>query len=238
MGSARGSFTGALDRQGRILQARGGTLFLDELGDLALGNQIALLRFLQDRRLEPVGGRVSEPVDVRIIAATNRPLEVLIADGSFREDLFHRFAPPLSVPPLRDRRDEILPLARRWLRSRSRAAGVEEPHLAEDAAERLLAYDWPGNVRQLEALLSHALLLAKEEGISRELVESLLPGEAEPRGAPTSWEEWRRMRDDQERNWLRSLLARHDGRVTPAARAIGCPLTTLRDLVRRHGLVE
>lgn len=241
MGSVKGAFTGAVDRPGRITDAHRGTIFLDEIGDLALTNQVKLLRFLQDKQVTPVGGgRGPRVVDVRIIAATNRPIHELVTRGEFREDLLHRFAPPLVVPPLRERREEILPHAEAWLRSRARRAGVPVPRFSEDAVVFLESYPWPGNVRQLEAVVSHAVLLASSQRIGRALLESLVPVRGAAAGgtpdALTTWEAFRSWRDGRERAWLEALLARHDGRVSAAARDIEVPLSTLRSLLQRHDL--
>ena len=239
MGSVRGAFTGAVDRAGRVSEADGGTLFLDEIGDLALANQVKLLRFLQDKQVTPVGGRTRKLVDVRVIAATNRPIGELVARGDFREDLFHRFAPPLEVPPLRRRTDEILPHARAWLKPKARQAGVPVPELSDEACAFLTDYPWPGNVRQLEAVISHALLLATRRRIGQKLLASLVPPKPVVEDAPpTTWKEYRAQRDARERAWLEEMLAKNNQQLARTARAIDTPLSTLRSVLKRHGIRE
>jgi transcriptional regulator with GAF, ATPase, and Fis domain len=245
MGSVRGAFTGAVERTGRIVGAHRGTLFLDEIGDLPLLQQVKLLRFLQDRRVVPVGSARERTVDVRVIAATNRDLDAMTATGEFRRDLFHRFAPALRVPPLRERVEEILPLAEGWLAARAAARGGSAPHLTDDARVLLAGHDWPGNVRQLEMVLSHAALLAPRGRVDAAIVRSLLqpsadtgprPPAAAPAAGATTWDEWQRRCASEERAWVERLLERHDGVAEIAARASGCPASTLRFLMRRHGL--
>ena len=151
-GSVKGSFTGATeDRKGLFRQAEGGTLLLDELSEMPIDTQSKLLRVLQEKEVRPVGGRVSFKSDCRIIAATNRNPEEAIRDGKLREDLFYRIsAISLHLPPLRDRRDDVLPLARAFLSRFAAQADRILSDFSHDAAERLRRYDWPGNVRQLQ----------------------------------------------------------------------------------------
>ena len=246
MGSVRGAFTGALDRPGRILEAEQGTLLLDEIGDLDLGQQVRLLRFLQDRRVRAVGARTEREADVRIVAATNRPVHELVKAGAFRADLLHRFGPPLVVPPLRQRRSEILPLAEAWLASKARQRGLTPHRLTDDARNLLERHHWPGNVRQLQAVLSHALLIAKNRAIDRPLLEELLADSLEPASATPveppqpsagTLADFRAQLDAQEAAWLRAALERNGGNVDATARALDCPGTSLRHLLARHDLL-
>ncbi|MBE0599601.1 MAG: sigma-54-dependent Fis family transcriptional regulator [Desulfuromonadales bacterium] len=157
-GHSRGSFTGAMrDRKGKFELADGGTIFLDEVGELPLELQPKLLRVLQEMEIEPVGGHPCK-VDVRVVAATNRDLEELMAQGKFREDLFYRLAViPVVIPPLRLRREDIPPLIAHFLKKHGNGQSVE---ISQKAMDRLIAYDWPGNIRELENLIERSLILS------------------------------------------------------------------------------
>ncbi len=160
-GHARGAFTGAVrDQQGRVEAAEGGTLFLDEIGEIPPSIQTKLLRFLQDRDFERLGENRTRHADVRVIAATNRDLEAGVKDGVFREDLLYRLnVIEIHVPALRERREDILPLARRFLFSLTRKSHRSAPELSRAAGEALLSYDWPGNVRELRNAIERAVIL-------------------------------------------------------------------------------
>gem|GEM_PF-333854 len=169
-GHKKGSFTGAHhDKTGLFVAANGGTLFLDEIGELALNTQVVLLRSLQEKRVKPVGDIEEIAVDARIVSATHRPLEKLLKDGTFREDLYYRLnVIPISVPPLRDRGKDILILANHFLERQSLAVSLRSPEkrpmgFTEAAVQRLLAYDFPGNVRQLENMIERAIALCPDE---------------------------------------------------------------------------
>ncbi|ASW01566.1 sigma-54-dependent transcriptional regulator [Paraburkholderia aromaticivorans] len=161
-GHAKGAFTGAVtQRSGRIADANGGTLFLDEIGDLPLPMQAKLLRVIQERALTPVGSNASVAIDVRIVAATHRDLSAEVAARTFREDLFYRLnVIPIHLPPLRDRPDDILPLAAHFLAAATHLAGPART-LSGDAERRLLAYAWPGNVRELKNAMERVAALAR-----------------------------------------------------------------------------
>ena len=165
-GYEKGAFTGATAAHaGKFEQADHGTLLLDEISEMDLGLQAKLLRVLQEREVERIGGRKTLPLDVRVLATTNRNLREHVVDGLFREDLYYRLNVfPIHIPPLRDRPLDILPLADMLLQ-RHRPAGAERLVLADDARDRLLAHDWPGNVRELENLLQRTAILARGETI-------------------------------------------------------------------------
>jgi two-component system NtrC family response regulator len=170
-GHSRGAFTGATsDRKGRFVQADKGTLFLDEIAELPLELQTRLLRVLQEKVLEPVGSERSIAVNVRVLAATNQPLEERVRAGQFRQDLFYRLnVVPLLIPPLRERKEDILPLARHFLAKHS---GGREWQIPLATAERLVKMPWPGNVRELENLCQRAALLAEEPILSEEFLST------------------------------------------------------------------
>ena len=164
-GYEKGAFTGAYQAHpGKFEQAQGGTLLLDEISEMDLGLQAKLLRVLQEREVERLGGRDTIPLDVRVLAATNRKLRDAVNAGRFRQDLFYRLNVfPLNIPALRDRPDDILPLARALIRRY--ASGETCPELSHDAEQCLLSYAWPGNVRELENVMQRALILVNGESI-------------------------------------------------------------------------
>ena len=172
----RGAFTGAVrDRAGKFEAAEEGTLFLDEVGELSPSSQAKLLRFLEDRVIERVGDNKPLRLDVRVLAATNRDLQSLVAEGRFREDLYYRLNIfECRLPPLRERREDILPLAQRFLRQ---AAGEKAvPVLSGEARAALLAHAWPGNARELRNVMERALLLAEGPEVRRADLPPALQG--------------------------------------------------------------
>jgi transcriptional regulator with GAF, ATPase, and Fis domain len=162
-GHVKGSFTGAMgDRKGRFELAGRGTICLDEIGDTSPAFQAKLLRVLQEREFHPVGGERVRRTEARVVAATHRPLERMVREGRFREDLYFRLrVVEIAVPPLRERRGDVVLLAEHLLREGAREMHVTTPVLAPDAVARLTSYDWPGNVRELENALTRALVLAR-----------------------------------------------------------------------------
>jgi DNA-binding NtrC family response regulator len=184
-GHERGAFTGAVGRrEGRFRQADGGTLFLDEIGEIPPAVQVKLLRFLQERTFERVGGNETLKVDVRVIAATNRDLIAEIRRGAFREDLYYRLnVVTIDLPPLRERRGDIAPLASFFLRRYAVENGKAVETFADDAFEAMLAYAWPGNVRELENVIERAVVLCETGRIEKmHLPAAVVPSEA--RDAP------------------------------------------------------
>ncbi|GAB6904269.1 Sigma-54 interaction domain protein [Desulfosarcina cetonica] len=182
-GHEKGAFTGAdAKRRGRFERANGGTIFLDEIGELPLQAQVRLLRILQNREVERVGGSKSIALDIRVIAATHRNLEQMIQDNKFREDLWFRLNLfPIFIPPLRQRREDIPALTRRFVRSKSQELGLlRPPAIAPGALDRLVKYDWPGNVRELQNVVEREIILFKDDVLE---FRSLLPepGRMKPR---------------------------------------------------------
>jgi DNA-binding NtrC family response regulator len=244
-GHERGAFTGATRmRRGPIELAHGGTLFLDEIGELPLELQPKLLRVLEDRMVLRVGATQPVAVDVRILAATNRNLEQMVARGEFREDLYFRLrVVEITVPPLRERRADVLALCESLLPRVARRAGYAVKPIAEDALARMMAYAWPGNVRELENVLERALVL----GEGREIVAPDLElSERAPVLEPIADEESKphdgsrphdAVMDEIERRRLSAALAAAAGNQSHAAKALGMPRTTFINKLRRHGLV-
>src|SRR5918996_558521 len=235
-GHERGAFTGAHERrQGLLAAAEGGTLFLDEVGEITAPVQVKLLRFLQDRQFVPVGSTQSRKVDVRVVAATNRDLVGAVKDGSFREDFYYRLNVfGIEVPPLRERREEILPLAGRLLRARR----VPAAKLDGSARERLLANRWPGNVRELENALERALILAGEGPVGGEHLPEGNVGAAaaRARGVPADLLADGFNLDVFERDLIHAALIRAGGNKTAAARMLG--ITRRRLYSRLQSLQE
>jgi len=180
-GYEKGAFTGAQARTaGKFEQAQGGTLFLDEIGDMPMEAQTRLLRVLQSGEVTTVGGREEIQLDVRIIAATNKDLPRLIEENRFRQDLYYRLnVVPVSLPPLRERREDVILLARHFL-DRAAQDGLPRKALAEDAAQLLMAYHWPGNVRELQNIMQRLAVLSRENVIAADMLRHALPLDAVP----------------------------------------------------------
>jgi two-component system response regulator HydG len=236
-GHERGAFTGATSqKRGRIEVADTGTLFFDEIGEIPPQTQVKLLRFLQEREFERVGGSKPIRVDVRIVAATNRDLSAAIRSGLFREDLFYRLhVIPVSLPPLRERGRDTELLARYFSREVSRSLGREK-RLSEDVLRAVRAYRWPGNVRELQNAVERALVLAEADEV--QLAD--LPAEirAALRTAEPPEEDLNLARRLQtlERELLTSALARGAGDLSEAARLLGISLEVLERKLADHGL--
>jgi DNA-binding NtrC family response regulator len=243
-GHVRGAFTGAdRDREGKVAAAHGGTLFMDEIGDLAPAAQAKLLRALEERRITPVGSTRALDVDVRIVAATNRPLDRLVAAGAFREDLFFRIGVvQLELPPLRDRRSDIPRLATHFIAHFAERHRRPPLPLAEAARRALLAYDWPGNVRELRNTIERALVLADGDVIDladlppaiTHATTPLRPGDAALAGL--SFAQARdRVLHAFERSFLAAALERHGGNVSATARSLGVHRQSLQKMLKRLG---
>jgi len=228
-GHVRGAFTGAIrDRVGRVELAAGGTLFLDEIGDLPLQVQVKLLRFLQEKTFERVGDSHTRKADLRIIAATNVDLRKAIAEGRFREDLFYRLRViPIEIPPLRERREDIEPLAR-FLLIRVAAQHGRELRFSPDAIRALLRYSWPGNVRELENAIEYAVAVGRGQTIQPEdLPVEVLEPQSVMFHAPSA---------SAETATIRAALEKHHWNRDATARALGIGRTTLWRKMRECGI--
>jgi two-component system, response regulator FlrC len=229
-GYERGAFTGAhVSHAGKFEQAQGGTLLLDEVTEMPLGLQAKLLRVLQEREVERLGGRTSVALNVRVLATTNRRLREEVAAGRFREDLYYRINVfPLAIAPLRARRDDVLPLAMQLLSARCRP-GSPIPALSAEAAHLLLTYPWPGNVRELDNLVQRALILINGPVIRPEHIQFELASEAaaepRPRTAPASLASSLGAR---ERDLILDALRAGNGSRREAAESLGISARTLR----------
>ena len=229
-GHVRGAFTGAnRDSLGFIRAADGGTLFLDEIGELGAGTQAKLLRVIQERRVVPVGETRGRPVDIRVIAATHRDLPSMVRDGTFRQDLYFRLnVVTLRLPPLRERREDVIPLARHFLRLQAELYDEPVKRLAPDAAAALRAYDWPGNVREVANVMEMAHVLAGSDEVE---LENLPPHFAEQ---PIDREPVSDLRlVDVERRTIMEALRRTKFCKAAAARLLGLNIQRLNRRIIR-----
>jgi len=236
-GAERGAYTGATERRsGYFEAASGGTLLLDEVGELPEGTQVKLLRVLETRRIVRLGGTEEIPVDVRLIAVTNRDLETQVARGRFREDLFFRLSVfTLHVPPLRDRRAEIVPFARLFVSEVAARLGVKPPEIMPEAVSALLAYGWPGNVRELRNVMERAVVLADEAIGLAELPEAIR-GRGFAMGPETEGDAIRSRVAAVERRTIEEALAACGGNQTRAAQKLGLSRRALIYKMEKYGL--
>jgi len=231
-GHEKGAFTGAHKRRfGRFEQADGGTLFLDEIGDMSISTQAKVLRVLQEQRFERLGGTQTVHVDVRIIAATNRPLERMIEEKLFREDLYFRLnVIPIFLPPLRERREDIMPLVDFFLRRLCRERGRPAPELAPETVEALQRYAWPGNIRELANVVERAILIG---GDARILPADLaLPGSEAVRVERAELDDLDL--DRLERRAIEQALAQCHGVQKEAAKLLGISPRAIHYKIRKH----
>jgi two-component system, NtrC family, nitrogen regulation response regulator NtrX len=243
-GHVRGSFTGAVaDRAGKFEQAHRGTLFLDEVGDMSLAAQAKVLRVLQDGVVTRIGGSKPVSVDVRVIAATNKSVPEEIDSGRFREDLFYRLnVVPITVPPLRERREDIPLLVQHFLLTLSESDGVTPRTIAPDAVEALQALEWPGNVRELRNTIERLLILSAGPRITASDVDRLVGRRTVEDGtgigalaACTTFEEFKQ---EAERAFLLAKLRAFDWNVSETARALDMPRSNLYKKIERYALTR
>ena len=232
-GHEKGAFTGAVrTSEGKVELANDGTLFLDEVGDIPLPLQVKLLRFLQERVIERVGGRKAIPVDVRIVCATHQNLEAMIAEGRFREDLFYRLAEiVVKIPTLAERPGDAVLLAKHFL---TRFATEMNPQVAGFAPDALTAIDewhWPGNVRELENRVKRAVIMADGKLVGAEDLDLVDADEREKNALNL-----KQARETADRRMIRHALARTDGNISGTARLLGISRPTLYDLLKQYDI--
>ena len=235
-GHERGAFTGAVKTvEGKIEQAHGGTLFLDEIGDVPLPLQVKLLRFLQERVIERVGGRRAIPVDVRIVCATHRDVDAMVAAQTFREDLYYRLAEiVVRIPSLSERPGDAALLARHLLRRYATQLGSAVKGLGDDALAAIGGWHWPGNVRELENRVKRAVIMADGKLVSAaDLDLQAATGADAPDILPLNL---RTAREVADRRVIGQALARAEGNISSTARLLGVSRPTLYDLMRNYGL--
>jgi two-component system NtrC family response regulator len=231
-GHEKGAFTGAVKTtEGKIEQAAGGTLFLDEIGDVPLPLQVKLLRFLQERVIERIGGRKAIPVDTRIVCATHRDIDAMVGDGSFREDLYYRLAEiVVRIPSLAERPGDPALLARHFLKKYAAQMKSGVKGFAADALAAIDAWPWPGNVRELENRVKRAVIMADGARVS---AADLDLDAAEDAALPINL---RAVRESADRKAIRHALARADGNISGTARLLGISRPTLYDLMKSYDL--
>jgi two-component system NtrC family response regulator len=231
-GHEKGAFTGAAQQTlGKIELASGGTFFLDEVGDMALPLQAKLLRFLQERVIERVGGRIEIPVDVRIVCATHQDLQALVAEGRFRRDLYYRLSEiVLTIPPLRERSGDCALLAHHFRNRFCASEGRTLLGFTEGALAAIERHDWPGNVREMENRIKRAVILC--EGAQIDATDLGL----EPAAAALEPINLRAVRDAAEYKVMVAALARADGNIVKAAELLGVSRPTLYDMMNHHGI--
>lgn len=244
-GHEKGAFTGAVKTtKGLFTQAHGGTLFLDEIGDMPLATQSKLLRVLQERQFYPVGSEAPVEVDVRVIVATNKDLEEQVKKGLFRDDLFYRIhVIPIRLPPLRERKEDILPLSEHLLKKCTAQMKREVKAIAPDALRKMMLHDWPGNVRELENTIEYAVAMTQQDTITEDYVlptKVLVPDETGSQDRSSGCDEiikpLKDARDAFEREYLTQVLALTEGNVSHAAKLAGKYRADFYDLLKKHQL--
>lgn len=236
-GHEKGSFTGAIDRRvGKFELADNGTLFLDEIGEIPLELQSKLLRVLQEKEVERVGGKTIIKVDVRIVAATNRNLEVEVAEGRFRSDLYYRLNIfPISLPPLRDRKEDISLLAAHFVQRFAKKAGKNITNISNKVINELLRYSWPGNIRELEHMMERSVLIT----VGTSIREVVLPTSSPKVRELAANDQHVKTLDENERDYIMKVLKQCQGRIgglNGAAKLLGVPATTLSSKIKRLGI--
>jgi two-component system, NtrC family, response regulator len=231
-GHEKGAFTGAIKQsKGKIELANRGTLFLDEVGDIPAGAQVKLLRFLQERVIERVGGRQQIAVDVRVVCATNQNLEVLIKEGRFREDLYYRLSElVIKVPPLRERNGDAELLAHSFLQVFNEDQRRSVRGFSSEALAAIAKYEWPGNVRELENRVKRAVIMAETQRVIPADLDLVPPNEV-PEVLNLA-----QAREEAERREIPRALSRSEGNISQAAKLLGVSRPTLYDLMRQHNI--
>ena len=234
-GHEKGAFTGAMSqKKGKLELANGGTLFLDEIGEFAPALQAKLLRVLQEREFERVGGTRLLKVDIRLIAATNRALLQAVADGAFRRDLYYRLnVVAITLPPLRERVEDIPLLAEHFVAKASRKCRLHPKPISPEARACLISYDWPGNVRELEHAIERAMVMGAESILPEDLPEEIF--QANP-AAPASSLKYQSVIKEQKRQLIQKALQQSNGNYIEAAKILGLHPNSLLRLIRNLDL--
>ena len=239
-GHERGAFTGAVERRaGRFELADGGSLFLDEIGEIDQNVQVKILRVLDQRTFERVGGRDTQEVDVRLIAATNKNLEAMVKTGDFREDLLYRLnVITITLPPLRARTDDIPLLVQRFLDEFNRENGKQVEGLTPDCMDQLLAYSWPGNIRELRNVIERMVVLSRQNRLTvRDLPAQIRQVMADGARSTQTWSPGLSLEDAEKQMIIRALES-HRGNRTKAAQQLGISRRTLHRKLNEYGLRE
>ena len=228
-GYEKGAFTGAMtQKKGKFEVASGGTLFLDEIGDMSLPVQAKVLRVLQEKKFQRVGGNRDVSVDVRVIAASNKNLEELIRKREFRDDLFYRLnIIPITVPPLRERPEDIPLLLRHFIHDLVEHEGLKPKQFSEEATRLLCLYPWPGNVRELRNLIERLLIMEAEPVIERSAIERILGNRSSSSSGPEDILSLRDAREGFERDYIQDVLRKCGGNMTRASEVLRVDRTSL-----------
>jgi transcriptional regulator with GAF, ATPase, and Fis domain len=248
-GYTKGAFTDARnDKDGIFKLANGGTVFLDEISNISLGVQSKLLRFLENREFLPLGSTRTQKVDVRLIFATNQNLEEMVKAGSFRKDFYYRiFVYPIIIPPLRERKADILPISYHFLQYFCLDFGKKIIGFDDETVARLTAYDWPGNVRQLRNIIERAVILCEKDKISPKelpLLGEMADIEELIDHVPETNDELKRVKKEirqkailkVEKNFVMNALIKNDWNVTRAARKVRLQRTNFQTLMKKHNI--
>ncbi len=229
-GYKKGAFTGATsDKKGIIEEADGGTLFLDEIGDLPLNLQVKLLRVLQEGEIKPIGSNKAKKVDVRFLAATNQDLEKLIKEGKFREDLYYRLnVIKIHIPPLRERKEDIIPLAKFFIKKYSTKYNIKPKLLSEKAISQLLSYNWPGNVRELENTIERAVLMT-----TGDIIDSIFE-DVSNRYTQITFKKFKEAKEEFEKSYIKTLLSISEGNISRASKISGLTRAQIYRMMNRY----
>jgi len=238
-GHKKGAFTGAdADKKGLLEEANGGTVFLDEIGEMPLSIQAKLLRVIENQEIRPVGSNEVKKIDVRIIAATNKDLAQSVRERKFREDLMFRLnVIQIYIPPLRDRKEDIPLLTGYLIKKYSQALGKNIKSISDSALTMLLNYDYPGNIRELENIIQHSIIVAEGDTITKEDLPEYLPfPKSLPEPAPATAEPVFKTISQMEEELIRQTLIKCKGNQTQAARKLGIGRTTLIRKIKKYGI--
>ncbi|WP_413587225.1 sigma-54-dependent transcriptional regulator [Bdellovibrio sp. HCB274] len=243
-GHEKGAFTGAIERKiGKFQMANNGTLFLDEIGELRPDMQVKLLRVLQEKKFTPVGSNREVKTNTRIIAATNRNLEKMMADGTFREDLFYRLnVMPIFLPPLRERTDDIHALAQHFIKKFARQHGRTISGIANEALDMLKSYRWPGNIRELENVIERAFIVENSQNITLDSLPEnlkLAPKESSEKTANVGYSgplDFDAFKEGMEKEFIVSALKANQGRINQTVAQANIPKNTLLRKIRKYGI--
>lgn len=242
-GHMKGAFTGAIeDRVGRFEMAHGGTVMLDEIADVSLATQVKLLRVIELKQVERIGSNKSEHVDFRLVAATNKPVETMVATGEFREDFFYRISTVvLKIPPLRKRKEDLPALIAHFLSKSAQAMGMPLCQMTAEAERMLYAYDYPGNIRELKNLIERLVIFQEDGKITEDLVRECLPERLEEAQADAAQRQLFKMslrdyRAEAEKVYIKKQLDRHSYHLTQTAEAMGITRRQLFNKMKALGI--
>ncbi len=232
-GYKKGAFTGASsDKKGIIEEAEGGTLLLDEIGELPLNLQVKLLRVLQEGEIKPLGSSKAKKVNVRFIAATNKNLEELVKKGLFREDLFYRLnVISINIPPLRERKEDIIPLAKFFIKKYATKYSIKPKILSEKAISELIEYNWPGNVRELENIIERTMLISQGD-----VIQSIFDKNVSNGYTSLNVKKYKDAKNEFERNYIKNLLMLTEGNISKASKISGLTRAQIYRIMKRHNI--